>query len=335
MNELQDSRVSIETLPNELLSHILGYLDSPPPSASVSDLLDEPRLDLTQTADAPLQTASRVSKQWRSIAKPLLFKHAQYIVSAPEKDEPQPLIEQVQPFLQFVARHGLAKIITSFTLVVHDKFISNIPGSEFTLDGFSSFWHSLFEAIDPLVLLLVAPAQALGALTACTVRLQDEWTFDCPCHYLRLERPPNTEAKSPSEGSLQELPQQQREPAGNWDDLAHQVQSPTSTTNRYHEHREATRAARSTLFQIRPWTKLLLNEGSFIKAYATYEWWLREPPSVRHHTGILRFQQANIFGRFSKIFWELLLQIIHLSFPPAFEIFLTLASFQCIHISRH
>jgi hypothetical protein len=30
----------------------------------------------------------------------------------------------------------------------------------------------------------------------------------------------------------------------------------------------------------RPWSKLLLNEGSFIRAYATYEYWKRQPPSV-------------------------------------------------------
>jgi hypothetical protein len=36
----------------------------------------------------------------------------------------------------------------------------------------------------------------------------------------------------------------------------------------------------STLFEIRPWSSLLLNEGSFIKAYSTYEFWLRRAPSV-------------------------------------------------------
>ena len=36
----------------------------------------------------------------------------------------------------------------------------------------------------------------------------------------------------------------------------------------------------STLFGIRPWSTILLNEGSFIKAYSTYEFWLRQAPSV-------------------------------------------------------
>lgn len=40
------------------------------------------------------------------------------------------------------------------------------------------------------------------------------------------------------------------------------------------------RALRSTLLQGRPWSQLLLNEGSFVRAYASYEWWLRCPPSV-------------------------------------------------------
>jgi len=40
---------------------------------------------------------------------------------------------------------------------------------------------------------------------------------------------------------------------------------------------------RSTLFEGRLWNSLLLNEGSSIRAYATYEWWQREVPSVSRH----------------------------------------------------
>jgi len=41
-----------------------------------------------------------------------------------------------------------------------------------------------------------------------------------------------------------------------------------------------TPAEYSTLFQIRPWSTLLLNEGSFLKAYSTYEFFLKQPPSI-------------------------------------------------------
>jgi hypothetical protein len=39
-------------------------------------------------------------------------------------------------------------------------------------------------------------------------------------------------------------------------------------------------APASPLFTIRPWTSILLNEGSSIRAYQTYEFFLRQPPSM-------------------------------------------------------
>lgn len=48
---------------------------------------------------------------------------------------------------------------------------------------------------------------------------------------------------------------------------------PSPHSLEYHEADEvaSTRALRSSLLQGRPWSKLLLNEGSSIRAYATYE----------------------------------------------------------------
>ncbi|KAF8858873.1 hypothetical protein BDZ45DRAFT_689687 [Acephala macrosclerotiorum] len=244
-NTTTSATSTIHVLPNELLTQILGYLDINKPS---DNLLDEPRLDLTQSDTADLKAASRVSKQWRRIVFPSLFKHAQFIVSEP-KHHRKTLDEQTPPFLAFAVRTSLRSIIASFTLVVQDAKVSGNGG--IGLDPFSTFWHSLFDVLDPPELLIIAPVEALAPLTTCRVELADSWQFDCPCHYIQLKRP-LTSATTPAETS--------------------QGDDGTITSN--------ARPWYSTLFEVRPWNSLLLNEGSFIRAYATYEWWQREPPSI-------------------------------------------------------
>jgi hypothetical protein len=231
---------TIQILPNELLSNIFGFLDGPPPSALA--LYDEPTFELTHAEVADLKAVSLVSQRWRHAILPILFRHTRFIVPEPKIHRPA-LSQAIQPFLHFASKNSLHKVITSFTLLVHDKKVKDNPDGLYRLDGFAAFWEALFGTIDPAELLIVAPAEALGALTSCHIDMEDSWTFDCPCHYLRLQRPPllrdsiEPEASSFASGS-------------------------------------------AAVFQLRPWSSLLLNEGSFIKAYSTYEFWLRRPPSV-------------------------------------------------------
>lgn len=311
---------SIERLPNELLANIFGFLDSIKPSSSESALLDEPSFDLTKSEHVPYKAASRVSRRWRRITIPLLFKHAQFTV---RETEPWPILDNlIQPFFDFIGNNQLHKVVQSFVLLFHNKYISsNLTTSKFSFNDFSIFWQNIFKVIDPKELLVVAPAESLGALTSCHVYVEDAWRFDCPCHYLRLQTLP----ESPTSLSLGEgVPSNQYQSAG----PSHQVVDPltgNSSANNipegtlghdpksdyygaqasaeYQSEPEASssaigesnkpeshtgevgvdekgRAKSSALFDIRPWTNLLLNEGSFIRAYATYEFWLRQPPSV-------------------------------------------------------
>ncbi len=131
---------------------------------------------------------------------PLLFKHAQFVVKEP-KAQRQILDKLIQPFFGFVSDNQLGNSTQTFTLIVHDKKVANNSAGEHKLNGFSSFWQSLFKAIDPKELLIVAPAEALGTLTSCDVYLEDAWSFDCPCHYLRLQiRPEYPTALSLKDG---------------------------------------------------------------------------------------------------------------------------------------
>jgi hypothetical protein len=298
----------IELLPNELLSNILGFLDYPKPSSSESTLHDEPHFELTKSDNAPLKAASCVSKRWRRATIPLLFRHAQFAIE--DNRIQRPILNKIiQQFFDFVKENQLRRTIQSFTFIVHNEKVTTILEGEHNSNAISTFWYSLFKAIDPKELLIVAPAEALGVLTSCHVYLEDAWSFDCPCHYLRLQIRPESPtpfpieegipaSKYPTAGPSQPIvePVTETFSADNIpENLPHE--SPKSNSENAEasgddqaeasssapidpEHWDLRRAKSSALFNIRPWTNLLLNEGSFIRAYATYEFWLRQPPSV-------------------------------------------------------
>jgi hypothetical protein len=275
-----DNKPPVELLPNELLADIFEFLDSPKPSSSESVLHDEPHFNLTKSNNAPLKAASCFSKRWRRGTIPLLFKHAQLVVE--EKKTPwSTLDESIQPFFDFVGEHQLRRIVQSFTLIVHEQKLANIVNEQEISQGFFSFWGRLFQVIDPQELLVVAPVLALGPLTNCRVYLEDAWNFDCPCHYLRLQIPPEASTrivKAPKEQQM--LPKSPNEDA-----QASGPAAPLSTLVK----EEPEELPKVSLWKIRPWKSLLLNEGSFIRAYATYEFWQRQPPSVSGSSNPLAF----------------------------------------------
>ncbi|KAK0108407.1 hypothetical protein ONS95_003215 [Cadophora gregata] len=253
--------VSIEALPNEILSQVFGYLDTSPPSHGIDALHDEPDFDITRSEDSPLKACSLASKRWRDVSKSILFKNAQFIVRQ-NTTRSIMLSQQMKPFFDFVLANSL-RHINSFSLIVYDSRVTDNAKSERRLDDFADFWSLLFRMIDPVSFLIVAPPEALGALTSCRVILTDAWNFDCPCHYLRLQRPlgpSHDKASGPIGGSVESLSSPKDPPVKDLQQSAH-----VTSTN---------------LFGIRPWDRLLLNEGSFIKAYATYEFWLRKAPSI-------------------------------------------------------
>lgn len=71
----------MDGLPEELQLRILEYLDSTPPSELKAR--QEPSLNLTRSQHNSLKNSSGISKRWRRIALPLLFKHACLRVDRP------------------------------------------------------------------------------------------------------------------------------------------------------------------------------------------------------------------------------------------------------------
>lgn len=295
---------TVECLPTEILTSIFNYLDSPQPSAT--GILDEPTFDLTNAETANLKAISLISRRWRHTVLPVLFRHSRFIVRSAKDRYRSALHENVRPFLDFISQNILQKAVISFVLLVQDEKIANNIKESYHLNEVSSFWNSLFQIIDPTELLIIAPAEALGELTCCHVYLHDRWSFDCPYQYLRLQQcsivKSNTtqsgESTTSSSASKPMVDDTSKigisvEPVHNSPenllrrplDTTSQVAQPeshsTPSTSRLPlEERQFTRAESSALFDVRPWTTLLLNEGSFVKAYSTYEFWVRQPPSI-------------------------------------------------------
>jgi hypothetical protein len=251
---------TIQTIPNEILVHIFGFLDGPHPSTLA--LLDEPTFEVTQAGVADLKAVSLVSKQWRQAILPVLFRHARLVVAKSAGVRPA-LKQEIQPFIDFTRRGSLYQVITSLTLVVEDKKVER----PYRLNNIGTFWEALFDTIDPAELLIVAPVEALGALTSCNIYMEDAWAFDSPCHYLRLQRPPVHDNSALSQNIA--LP---GESCKGYEAKAPKTREDIKLSSSSHEY--------PSLFEIRRWSSLLLNEGSFIKAYSTSEFWLRQPPSV-------------------------------------------------------
>lgn len=288
--------ITIESLPNELLLNIFRFLDGPHPSASDSMLYDEPSFDIIHSDVINLKTISEVSKRWREAVLPLLFKHLCLTIPKTKSKDANKLAIEIKEFFDFILRHQLRNAVTTFTLVCYDhNFEEDYKRDPNNI--ISIFWESVFAMIDPVELLIVAPVEALSFFTACPVNDEESWNFDCPCQYLRLERPPfarsledvvmaesssqNPDSVSRSStiptitGEPSTIPDTPKQAADSLVSMSNLIptESPTKASPR------PVHTSSAILFN-RPWSKLMLNEGSFIKAYSTYEFWERQPPSV-------------------------------------------------------
>ncbi|PQE23676.1 F-box domain-containing protein [Rutstroemia sp. NJR-2017a BVV2] len=296
----KSSPTTIEDLPNELLANIIAHLDLPAPSTSHAALHDEPTLEITHSKNTYLKSFSRVSKLWRQTAIPLLFKHARYVLRYTQEEDKPILNDLIGPFLKFTQEHQLSKIITTFTLVVREKKISNCPDNRKRTGEFDSFWRALFRVIDPTTVLIAAPAEALGALTSARIHTSDDWTFNCPCHYLRLQRKAlPTDTLTVKDEPREEDSFMNTLPRGLFPEYLSEVghihsSSPASPSteaftfqSQFEERAEMLEEIRyaisAEIFDLKPWTSLLLNEGSSLRAYSTWQWGERSPPSILHN----------------------------------------------------
>lgn len=295
------STTTISSLPTEMLAHIFSFFDTPSPSDL--RLHDQPHAHMLKNPDISsqiLKTLSLVSKQWRAIVLPLLFRHVVWYLDRFDlmqveqfKSDPDAI-----PFRSFVQANNLTPYINTLTLVVvknprgrtahgeaalarqgdasgHYAYNTD-PLGPMTRAGLERdmvfnedsnwLWDLIFGVVDPLRFTLVASPRMLASLLARMLFLGDEWSFDQSHHILSLSRP-----------SRKPTPRANAQPEPQADTFGTKALSSSAPAL---PSCAPSRNVPCALFTIRPWTSLLLNEGSSTRVYKTYEYFHKRPPSM-------------------------------------------------------
>ncbi|KAH7114055.1 hypothetical protein EDB81DRAFT_920955 [Dactylonectria macrodidyma] len=289
----------IQRLPNELLVQIFSFLHSP------SNLQERLREDTVKIArpidartDAPIKNASLVCRLWRQSVLQFLFRYVVWSFQRFYKPKSGDIASQIQ-ILDFVKHNGLSRVVESFTILMDPpkeaggfrypdgQFWGLLPPDDcppqpptswdllwsvvstespkfsstqrpVSADGLSAreanaspqqlwdnnwLWQTIFGELDPLRITLIGSADIISSLLSRSVDLTSELAFNSHYHVLSLSRTPRSVAHPGNLGI-----------AG----------SPTP----------------SDLFSIRDWTSLLVNEGSFVPVYSTYDFFHYSLPTL-------------------------------------------------------
>ncbi|KAL2158259.1 hypothetical protein VTH06DRAFT_4580 [Thermothelomyces fergusii] len=242
---------------------------------------------------------SLVTKKWRVVVLPLLFRHIvwqltscdQLLVRPDEKSESRPdCATESIPILAFLRANDLARHVRSLTIVVCRK--EGLPSatsadarnsSRFSsrLEGWErARWNSISDAelqyaaqigsaiiyngdnnwLWRMLFGIMNPSRlTLIASPQALARLLSCMVYVGDADFFSIEERLHILSLS-MDGSSRSLPQS--DPSA----------PPKCPTERDH--------VRTELFTIRPWTHLLLNENSSIRVYRTYHFFDRRPPSI-------------------------------------------------------
>ncbi|OTA78484.1 hypothetical protein M434DRAFT_402221 [Hypoxylon sp. CO27-5] len=268
----------MDRVPPEILLHVFEFLNSPAPSqVRLRDQPSDDMLDVKPKLSQSLKTVSLVRKSWRSLVLPSLFRH---ILWRPKISSLAAFTLNPIPLLRFLEDNRLDRGVTTFTMVV--DFVDKEADARHITPEIRSvdlewLWDQLFSVVDPLRFTVIAPPTTLAAFMSRMLFLDDAWSFSIPYHILSLARTKKGSSRDKSlsvhiDAHLSNLQLSNRE-----NDTSRPSQLVTigsSTSIRYRK------PPACPLFTIRPWTSILLNEGSSTKVYRTYEFFLRRPPSM-------------------------------------------------------
>ncbi|KAM0709752.1 hypothetical protein Q7P35_003792 [Cladosporium inversicolor] len=163
-------------------------------------------------------------------------------------------------FKGFLRDNEIANVVESFVLYTDQmleaklhRFPHEAAAKDWRFPASAAFWAHLLTIIDPSAITILAPPLDLACLTNCAVDTFGDWAFgEMDYHIITLQQAKrgNESAQIPTYASLRS--------------------TPTSYPS----------IAASSILNLRPWTHLGLNEGPFLKAYGTYEFFERGPPSL-------------------------------------------------------
>ncbi|KAI1178573.1 hypothetical protein F4777DRAFT_76665 [Nemania sp. FL0916] len=257
----------MDAIPPEILLQIFDYVPGPAPSET--RLHEQPSLDLLNThpecPTASLKAVSLVSTAWRSLALPCLFRH---VLWKPRVYSLSAFTLNPIPLLRFLTENKLSRAVTTFTMIIdYDDSAATdyLIAPQIRPTDLEWLWDQLFSVIDPLRFTVLARPTSLAAILSRMLYLDDAWSFAIPYHILSLARPTRRLGakynQDDNQPSAPPAPSVRRRTALS---LPARAKTPVP----------------SPLFTVRPWTSLLLNEGSSTKVYRVYEYFLRRPPSM-------------------------------------------------------
>jgi hypothetical protein len=166
----------------------------------------------------------------------------------------------LRDFIDFLQDNDLADLIDTFVLYTDrmleaklHRFPHEAADVDWRFPASAAFWAHLLSVVDPATITIIAPPLDLACLTNCAVDTFGDWAFgemDFHILTLRQEKSRHTATHLPAYASLRSIP--------------------TSYPS----------IASSSILNLRSWSHLGLNEGPFLKAYGTYEFFERGPPSL-------------------------------------------------------
>lgn len=259
----------------------------------------------------PLKVVSAVSKRWRVIALPFLFRHVSWtfdrwdIVFTNTADRGPEGSATPLDMLSFIERNKLGHYVESLTMCVSDRMygkhrLSGAAGSsrdedipelvslsvaelreaaggtakwsrhDSATEDSNWLWERIFDVMDPTRLTIIALPRMLASLLSRMLYKGDTWRFKDQYHILSLERA----QKSPHSGVTE---RDAKKDTLNAPEQGSQSCEPSKTSSRC-SHQQ--KRVQTKLFTIRPWTSVLLNEGSSTQVYKQYEFFHMRPPSI-------------------------------------------------------
>ncbi|EGD96797.1 hypothetical protein TESG_04228 [Trichophyton tonsurans CBS 112818] len=242
----------IHSLPVEILYLILSFISaSPPPTADERALRDLPSHAVTSSRTTDLKSVSRVCRQFREFSREHLFSCCRYELRDQDR------------FLAFISRHGLAEHVESVAVSVRSIF----PGSEKQL-----WWKTLFAALNPTTVTVVAPPFMIADMAQCALQ-GDKWAFDMPLQTIQFRQQ-----------KQQQQQQRDQQPDTQMAIPAAEGESSSSSSSSSSDD--------DSFLTAKPWTQLLFNEGSSLQAYSVEDYFRLRPPSIINHWGSVDPLQA-------------------------------------------
>lgn len=306
----QSTSNGLYSLPNELLIQIASHLDIEAPS--VTKFAHEPSTELTNSDCTPLKSLSKVSRRWRNIVVPLLFKAVRVSLDPNPQWVPLDarLIESMQGQLSTLSNHEFmiytkmrSKFKSSSAFAfdqAFDDILINLcriqEGDEFLKSSPTVLWlphlSSSFADFGRIVskYKLKQHIRSVVVHTDIEYGLRHVSTADAPLARAVAEiwtqifaclEPSRVVVAAPP-ATLAGLLDTQLLSADTWafDMKTHYIELIQPTPLRLDHLSSSCRPWNTALVHRRPWSHIGYNEGSSIAAYSTYEYHLKQSPKM-------------------------------------------------------